>query len=268
MSALSRNVAAKLAIDNKLSADAIKIALNRLRETETHTELTTRATRDETVQIVTDRNALAREALHALRRLPQVEEEDCRVIVDVLAQRMAQPVREAFDDFDGDELPDEKAMTRYARDAAHWVALRQADLLAEAMHEAIAAESETEDAGRLPDAMLFPSELPLHSSKKNIYGVLPPGSDERASVERVLMLDDRALMVGQQWAMASGAGAGSYFTEAWDGSATLNGEELAFAKALDRSDFVAWWHRNPDRKPYSVNGDWLRASRPIQAGIT
>ncbi|MBI4741531.1 MAG: DEAD/DEAH box helicase family protein, partial [Betaproteobacteria bacterium] len=106
MSALSRNVAAKLAIDNKLSADAIKIALNRLRETETHTELTTHTTHDETVQIVTDRNALAREALHALRRLPQVEEEDCRIIVDVLAQRMAQPVRGAFDDFDGDGLPD------------------------------------------------------------------------------------------------------------------------------------------------------------------
>ncbi|MBV5276882.1 hypothetical protein JZU56_03430 [bacterium] len=41
-------------------------------------------------------------------------------------------------------------------------------------------------------------------------------------------------------------------TDAYDGSATLNGEELAFAKALDRADFVAWWHRNPDRKDYSV----------------
>jgi hypothetical protein len=28
--------------------------------------------------------------------------------------------------------------------------------------------------------------------------------------------------------------------------------ELAFAKALDRAGFVKWWHRNPDRKPYSV----------------
>ena len=250
MSALSRNVAAKLAIDNKLASDAIKIARNRLRETETHTELTTHATHDETVHIVTDRNALAHEAMHALRRLPQVEEEDCRIIVDVLAQRMVPLVREAFDDFDDGELPDDKAMARYARDAGHWVALRQADLLAEAMHEAIAAESGTEDAGRLPDAMLFPSELPLQSSKKNIYGVLPPSSEARARVEQVLMLDDRALMTGKEWVMVPEEG--SYFTDAWDGSATLNGEELAFAKALDRSAFVAWWHRNPGRKSYSV----------------
>ncbi|MAC32198.1 MAG: hypothetical protein CME38_01170 [Haliea sp.] len=32
----------------------------------------------------------------------------------------------------------------------------------------------------------------------------------------------------------------------------MNSEELAFAKALDRTEFVAWWHRNPDRKSYSV----------------
>ncbi|RTK96704.1 MAG: hypothetical protein EKK59_10365 [Neisseriaceae bacterium] len=41
-------------------------------------------------------------------------------------------------------------------------------------------------------------------------------------------------------------------TGQYDATAALNGEELAFAKALDRSDFVAWWHRNPDRKSYSV----------------
>jgi len=31
-----------------------------------------------------------------------------------------------------------------------------------------------------------------------------------------------------------------------------NGEEREFAKALDHADFVEWWHRNPDCKPYAV----------------
>ncbi|MFZ4537311.1 DEAD/DEAH box helicase [Propionivibrio sp.] len=253
MSKISRNVAAKLDIPNKLAADAIKVALNKLKETETHTELTTHAIHDEVVQIVTDRNALAREALQSLRSLPQVEDEDCRIIIEVLSQRMLPLVREAFDDFADDQVADEKLLQRSARDAAHWVALRQTDFLAEAMHEAIADQSETIDAGPLPDAMLFPTDLPLKASRKNIFGVLPPSSDERASVEQVLMLDDRALMAGRQWSMCDQSGkTGGYFTDAYDGSATLNGEELAFAKALDRSDFVAWWHRNPDRKPYSV----------------
>ena len=38
----------------------------------------------------------------------------------------------------------------------------------------------------------------------------------------------------------------------YDNLLKLNGEEREFAKALDRSDFVEWWHRNPDRKPYAV----------------
>lgn len=37
----------------------------------------------------------------------------------------------------------------------------------------------------------------------------------------------------------------------------FNTQELAFAKALDRADFVAWWHRNPQDKPYSIA--WMRA---------
>nr|WP_319565869.1 hypothetical protein [uncultured Rhodoferax sp.] len=37
----------------------------------------------------------------------------------------------------------------------------------------------------------------------------------------------------------------------------FNTQELAFAKALDRADFVAWWHRNPQGKPYSIA--WMRA---------
>jgi len=248
MSKISKTVAVQLDISGKLIDDAIKVALNKLKANELHTELTTQAKHDELVQIVTDRNALAREALHSLRDLPQVEDEDCRVIIEILTQRMLPFIRDAFDDLDDNQVPDEKALQRYARDAAHWVALRQSDRLAEAMHKAIAGQSKTVDAAPLPDAMLFPADLPLAASRKNIYGVLPPSSDDLASVERVLMLDDRALLARRDWRVGEGA----YFTDRYDGGSSLNGEELAFAKALDRSDFVAWWHRNPDRKPYSV----------------
>jgi type III restriction enzyme len=248
MSQLSRAVAARLEIGDKLTEDAVKVALNKLKEIETHTELTTRARREEWIQIVTDRNALAREALRNLRGLPQVEDEDCKIIVGVLAQRLSGAVREAFDDLDDDQMPDEKTLQRHARDAAHWVVIRQIERLAEAMHEAIAGQAVTVNAAPLPDAMLFPTDLPLTGSRKNIYGVFPPTNDELARIEQVLPRDYRALMSKTDWVV----GAGKLTTDRFDGGSSMNSEELAFAKSLDRTDFVTWWHRNPDRKPYSV----------------
>ena len=63
-----------------------------------------------------------------------------------------------------------------------------------------------------------------------------------------MLLDDR------NWLKKSVAGLPGQTVSDWpmhDATAVLNGEEPAFAKALDRSDFC-WWHRNPDRKSYSV----------------
>ena len=37
-----------------------------------------------------------------------------------------------------------------------------------------------------------------------------------------------------------------------DATYEFNESELAFAKALDRADFVQWWHRNPQGKSSSV----------------
>lgn len=58
-------------------------------------------------------------------------------------------------------------------------------------------------------------------------------------------MDDRAWLKERDWPFG-------FITGQFDASTALNGEELAFAKALDRSEFVAWLHRNPDRKAYSV----------------
>jgi superfamily II DNA or RNA helicase len=245
MTALSKSVAAKLDIPDKLAADAIKVAQNRMREIERHTELTTHHSHDENVLIVTDRSELAKQAMQALRALPQAEEEDIRTILAVLAQRLLPLLQAALDEWDDEQRPDAKTEQRMARDAAHWIAKQQADKLAEAMHEAIAQQAETLDAAPLPDALLFPATLPLSPSRKNIYGVFPPNSDELAQVEQSIFLDDRAWLKDRDWPFG-------FFTGQYDAGTALNGEELAFAKALDRSEFVVWWHRNPDRKPYSV----------------
>lgn len=248
MTAMSQMVAAKLDIPPKLLDDAIKVARNQFREIERHTELTTRQSHDENVLIVTDRNALAKEAVLALRALPQVEDEDIHTIQDVLASRILPVLQEKLDEMEAEQRPDERTEKRMARDAANWVAKQQADKLAEAMHLAIAHRAETVAAGPLPDMMVFPASLPLASSRKNIYGVFPPSKDELSQIEQNILLDDRAWLKERSWTLPDQV----ILTGEYDVSAALNGEELAFAKALDRSDFISWWHRNPDRKSYSV----------------
>jgi type III restriction enzyme len=248
MTALSKMVAAQLDVPQKQMDDAVRVARNQLREIERHTELTRHVSYDEQVLIVTDRAALAKEAMQALRGLPQVEDEDIRTIIEVLALRVLPLLQEKLDDLEPEQRPDSKAEQRMARDAAHWLARQNADKLAEAMHEAIAAQAETLDAGPLPDSMVFPASLPLASARKNIYGVFPPDSDELARVDKTMLLDDRNWLKERSWVLPGQ----TLLTGQYDATAALNGEELAFAKALDRSDFVAWWHRNPDRKSYSV----------------
>ncbi len=248
MTSLSRSVAARMDIPPKLLDDALKVARNQLREIERHTELTSQQSHDENVLVVTDRSALAREAVHALRGLPQVEDEDVRTILEVIAARVAPALREKLDELDAEQGPDASTEKRMVRDAAHWIARQQADKLAEAMHEAIAAQAESVDAGPLPDMMVFPATLPLAGSRKNIYGVFPPSNDELGQVEQHLLLDDRVWLRERSWTFADQ----QLLNGQYDASASLNGEELAFAKTLDRSDFVRWWHRNPDRKSYSV----------------
>lgn len=88
ISDISRAVAARLEISDSLRANAIKAALNRIKEKEHHTELTTGDGYTEEIRVFTDRNALAREAMAALRTLPQAEEEDYRLIVQALASRL------------------------------------------------------------------------------------------------------------------------------------------------------------------------------------
>lgn len=248
MSAVSEAVATRLAISSELKKNAVRAALNRLKEKEVHTELTQGTRSEEEVQVITDRNALAREANAILRGLPQVEDEDVLIIVQVLARRLRESIDEAFEDADEDVRPAEKELLRFARDAAHWVIRREKDTLTELMQSIIAEYTTLENAEQLPGMMLFPAGLGLAASRKNIYGVMPPSDNDLAKIDALLMLDERMWLADKRLKF----GSQEVLLGRYDGLSKLNGEELEFAKALDRADFVEWWHRNPDRKPYAV----------------
>jgi hypothetical protein len=248
MTKVSEAVATRLPIPDELKRNAVRAALNRLKEKEVHTELTEGVRHEEDVLMVTDRSALAREAISILRNLPQVEDEDVRRIVEVLASRLQGLIEEAFEGDEEENRPQEAELKRYARDAAHWVIRREAQNIGELMQSIVAEFTTLEDAEPLPDFMVFPAALSLAASRKNIYGVLPPSEDDLAKIETLLMLDEREWLNDRKIPLVGGAlSIGKY-----DNLLKLNGEERDFAKALDRADFVEWWHRNPDRKPYAV----------------
>jgi type III restriction enzyme len=248
MSVVSEAVATRLPISDELKKNAVRAALNRLKEKEVHTELTQGARSEEDVQVITDRTAMAREAVAILGGLPQVEDADVRIIVGVLARRLREAIDEAFEDADVDDRPGEDELKRHVRDAAHWVIRREADTLAELMQSLVAEFTALEDAEPLPDLMLFPVALSLTASRKNLFGVLPPSDDDLAAIDTTLLRDERDWLADRMLSF----GDAEIRLGRFDGAVKLNGEERDFAHALDRADFVEWWHRNPDRKPYSV----------------
>lgn len=249
MSSISKAVATKFHIAEDLEANAVRAALDRLREKEVHTELNSGERTEHHVAVVTDRVALASEALSLLRGLPQVEDEDARIIVDVISKRLQPIVTTQLEDIDETITFNELEVRKYARDAAYWVIRREADTLAELFHEEIAGQAILADAAPIPDFMVFPASIELEPSARNIYGVLPPSSIDLDAVSKVLTVDIRQLVTKDFEAKLSD---GNYLSGAYDGGSALNNEEREFAKALDRSTFVRWWHRNPDRKAYSV----------------
>lgn len=246
MAAASRAAATKLAIEH-MSKAAVDIALDKVRDKEIHTELTTHERTEQKVSVVIDRVALAREAHAALMDLPQVEEEDARIIVDVLCRR----IRPHLESEMGEESLDassEAEITKMARAAAFAIIRKEKEALAELLHEEISNQAQTMDAAPLPNAMIFAVGLPLESSSKNIYGVLPPSKDDVGRLPEVITIDVRSGMEERTAKLADC----ELSLAPFDGSWALGTEERSFAKALDRADFVHWWHRNPDRKGFSV----------------
>ena len=248
MSEISRAVASRLVISDSVRAAAAKAALNRIKGNERHTELTTGEGYSEEIEVFTDRSALAREALAALRALPQAEEEDYKLIVQVLASRLRQAIDEEIENLPIETQPTDAERARLARDAAHWVVLRNSQELREAIFTEIAARAKLVDAKPLPDVMVFPSQIVLESSAKNIYGVLPPSREDGEKISTVMMVDDRMWLADKTYAFEDGEFSQGQYDGTWFG----NNLENAFSRALDRTDYVVWWHRNPRNKPYAV----------------
>ena len=227
---------------------AVQVALNRRKQDEQHTELTSGQQRTEQVRIVIDRNALACNARRVVEDDLRAEEEDLNILARVLAARLRPALIEMLEDSEDATLPDELTLQRQARDAALWVICHQAQELGELMQELIAAQTRVEDSGPLPEMMLFPRELPLAASPRNIYGVMPPSKDDLSRLDGLFMQDEKRWLLDKVMPLDDGElRPGSY-----DSTLSLNGPEREFAEALDRAPFVDWWHRNPDRKPYAV----------------
>lgn len=250
LSAISLRVAQALPISATLQQTAVMAALNRIRQKEVHKELTTGTGYAQDIQVVTDRQALAREAMAALQELPHAEEEDYRIVVQTIATRLLPALVAALSDFTpGETPPTEAERVRLARDAAHWVIRDSAQELREAIFQAIANQARQVNAQPLPDVMIFPESIALEASAKNIYGVLPPSTEDAQDVETLLFMDERHWWADQVFNLDDGA---QFSVGRYDGAVKLNNLERDFARALDSADFVCWWHRNPDKKPYAV----------------
>lgn len=219
------------------------------------TELFANLQWEEQVQVITDRAVLMRRTQDSLADLG-LEEQDWTELISGLARRLLTEVENAHAYGDDSERPSAATQRLQARDAACWVLLKQQPELQEAMHNQWAARAQLADAQPLPDAFLMPAHVPLEASPKNLYGVLFPETNVVAQAAGQLPLSAQRLFSNEVYTFAldqAGQPTGDVLSLArLDATHEFNTQELAFARALDNAGFVAWWHRNPQKKPYSV----------------
>ncbi|NDP63590.1 DEAD/DEAH box helicase family protein [Polaromonas sp.] len=250
-----RAAAQSLHLSEEVKSMATRAALNLLTEREVRTELFGGASFEESVQVVTDRAALMQRTQTALEKMG-LEEQDHIDLIGALARRLLPEIERAHAYRENAVRPDAGVLRAQARDAACWVVHKQLPELQEALQAQWANKAREVPAQALPDALLMPAGQVLAPSRKNIYGVLFPATDSVALSAGALPLTAQALFKNEIYAFAQSAGGqpeGDVFcTARVDGTYEFNTQELAFAQSLDRADFVAWWHRNPQGKPYSI----------------
>lgn len=247
MAKVSAQAATQLELDKGIVEFAVRAAYNLLKEKEIHTELTGGGSNEVHVAIVTDRAALAREARGVLRAVPQLEEEDFKIIIGTLAQRLRSQVAVPPAGAVAEEI-DDKQLDRLARDAACWVIRRQAKQITEAIQDAVSDLSHVDEASPLPDAMLYPLAHALKVSRKNLYGVVPPLEGNLSEEKDSVGIDAASLMAMSQLDYDGG----SLSVSTYDWTSSVNTEERDFSDSLDRDEHVLWWHRNPRNKAWSV----------------
>lgn len=250
LDALTLNVqqaAHDLPLSPELELLALRAALNELTEPELHRELFGGASTEEQVQVFTNRQLLNSGTLASLEKLG-LEEQDQFELVAALARRLLPPLIRRQNGSEGQE-PSPKQRLQ-ARDAACWVLRRSLPEVSELLQAQWAQSATEAEAAPLPDALLLPAGLVPENSPKNTYGVVFPAADDLDAAAATLSMEAQrhwrsdALELSGEPAPVSLA--------RLDKTYTFNSFELAFARALDAADFVAWWHRNPQGKPYSV----------------
>ena len=250
-----REAARTLALPDEVRSVATRAAMNLLTEREIRTELFSGVSNEESVQVVTDRTALMQRTEDALATLG-LEEQDLIELVGELGRRLLPEIERAHAYREDAPRPQPAAMRAQARDAACWVVHKQLPELQEALQAQWANKAKEAAAQPLPDALLMPASQPLKPSRKNIYGVLFPETDGVAQAANTLPLSAQPVFKNETYIFAQdaqGRPAGDIFNTArLDATYEFNTQELAFARSLDRADFVAWWHRNPQGKPYSI----------------
>ena len=250
-----QQAARTLPLPAEVTRMATRAALNLLTEREIRTELFSGDSTEENVQVVTDRTLLMQRTVEALATLG-LEEQDHQDLIGALARRLLPELEHAHSLRDDADRPTPAVQRMQARDAACWVIHKQLPELNEALQQQWASRSREVPAQQLPDALLMPAHRPLQPSRKNLYGVLFPEVDAVAQAAQALPLASQPWFKNETYVFAhdaKGAPVGDVLSLArLDATYEFNTQELAFAKALDRADFVAWWHRNPQGKPYSV----------------
>jgi type III restriction enzyme len=185
-----------------------------------------------------------------------LEEQDLLELIGELGRRLLPEIERAHAYREDAPHPQPAAMRTQARDAACWVVHKLLPELQEALQAQWANKAKEVPAQPLPDALLMPASMALKPSRKNIYGVLFPDTDGVALAASALPMAAQPVFKNETYVFAQDAQgllAGDVFSTArLDATYEFNTQELAFAKALDRADFVAWWHRNPQGKPYSI----------------
>ncbi|MDD1626936.1 MAG: hypothetical protein LUQ26_05610, partial [Methylococcaceae bacterium] len=244
---IARSVAEKLSYSSDQFKDALSAARDKIHATEVSTELTSKNKDERGINLALNRDQLAKEAKRILKALPQLEEADHKILVNILEKRLQAEVKQWLE-LSNDSITEEE-IRRSCRDTAHVLIILLQQELTESINQEIATQVLTITAKPLPDAMIFPADIGLVQSPKNIYGYYPPSKDDMVKVEQTLLIDERRFLFDKVYQLPDSSVYGiGYF----DYTYTLNNEELIFSKALDATDFVLWWHRNPDRKPYST----------------
>ncbi len=240
---------------------AVLAAFNKLTDKEIRTELFSGDIFDEDVQVVTDIDALMARTLDVLEGIG-LDEADCYDVISALAARLTFAVQSSWQMQPEDHRVASSELAEITRAAACWVIHKQEQELDQALSTEWASRAKEELSGALPDALIAPNSIPFEFSRKNIYGVLYCQAGEIARAAETMPLAAQSLLKNTNYVLAdfaengqivaSSAAPEMFSVAKMDASFEFNADELAFARALDRESAVVWWHRNPDRKSYSV----------------